>query len=139
VTWSVKTPPSKGPATDAIPHIAPMRPKAAGRFASGTNGSQRFDQINFSHGDARGTLQGTNTNKRHIPGENPSGDLQQYAIMTTAPEKIPPVPNPATARPTMRATLVGATPQSREPTSKIHIAVMKVAFICARLAGWKYL
>jgi hypothetical protein len=52
-------------------------------------------------------------------------------MITTAPEKIPPVPNPATALPTIRATLVGATPQSKEPISKIHMAVMKVAFICA--------
>ena len=32
----MKTPPSKGPATDAIPHIPPISPKAAGLFRSGT-------------------------------------------------------------------------------------------------------
>jgi hypothetical protein len=52
-------------------------------------------------------------------------------MITTAPEKIPPVPNPATALPTIRATLVGATPHSKEPISKIQMAVMKVALICS--------
>lgn len=32
----VKTPPSSGPATEAIPHIPPIKPKAAGLFLSGT-------------------------------------------------------------------------------------------------------
>lgn len=51
-------------------------------------------------------------------------------MITTAPEKIPPVPNPAMALPTIKATLVGATPQIKEPSSKIQMAVMNVALIC---------
>ncbi len=42
--------------------------------------------------------------------------------MTRAPEKIPADPIPATARPMMRATEVGATPQMRDPSSKIPMA-----------------
>lgn len=34
--------------------------------------------------------------------------------MTTAPEKMPPDPRPATARPTIRALLLGAVAQTRE-------------------------
>ena len=33
----VKTPPSKGPATDAIPHMLPIRPIVAGLLRSGTS------------------------------------------------------------------------------------------------------
>lgn len=40
--------------------------------------------------------------------------LQQYAIMTIAPENKPPVPIPAMALPTMSATLLGAVAQMRE-------------------------
>lgn len=41
-------------------------------------------------------------------------NLRQYARMTIAPEKIPPEPSPAIARPTIRALLVGAVAQTRE-------------------------
>jgi len=34
-TFDVKTPPSNGPATDAMPKTAPMRPKYSGLFSSG--------------------------------------------------------------------------------------------------------
>ena len=80
---SVNTPPSRGPATLAIPYIAPMKPVYIGRFT-------------------RGTL---------------------YATMISAPEKIPALPTPATARPMIRAIEFGATPQIREPNSKIPIAM----------------
>jgi hypothetical protein len=43
-----------------------------------------------------------------------SGDLRQYARMTIAPEKMPPEPRPAIARPTIRALLLGAVAQTRE-------------------------
>jgi len=46
----------------------------------------------------------------------------EYAMMTRAPEKIPADPIPAMARPMMRATEVGAAPQTTEPTSKMNIA-----------------
>lgn len=36
VTLSVKTPPNKGPATLAIPYIAPIKPEYIGRLESGT-------------------------------------------------------------------------------------------------------
>lgn len=45
-----------------------------------------------------------------------------YAMMTRAPEKIPADPTPAIARPMMRATEVGAAPQTTEPISKMKIA-----------------
>lgn len=45
------------------------------------------------------------------------------AMIKYAPEKIPADPRPAMARPTMRATLFGATPQMRDPTSKIATAI----------------
>lgn len=45
------------------------------------------------------------------------------AMMRYAPEKTPAEPRPAIARPMMRATLFGATPQMRDPTSKIATAM----------------
>ena len=41
-------------------------------------------------------------------------DSQQYAKMTIAPENMPPTPSPATARPTIKALLLGAVAQTRE-------------------------
>jgi hypothetical protein len=41
-------------------------------------------------------------------------DIQQYARITIHPEKIPPVPIPAKALPTMRALLLGAVAQTRD-------------------------
>jgi len=66
--------PSSGPATEAIPHIDPINPKAAGRFRRG----------------------------------------KQYERITIAPLKSPPTPIPATARPTIKAMLLGATAQMRD-------------------------
>jgi hypothetical protein len=43
-------------------------------------------------------------------------------MIKIAPEKIPAAPTPATARPMMRAVELGATPQIKEPTSKINRA-----------------
>ena len=43
-------------------------------------------------------------------------------MMSTAPLKIPAEPIPATARPIIRAVEVGATPQMREPSSKMKSA-----------------
>jgi hypothetical protein len=62
-------------------------------------------------------------------GLNKKTGSQLYAIITTEPEKIPPVPTPAIALPTIRATLVGATPHISEPSSKTQMAVKKVALI----------
>lgn len=45
-------------------------------------------------------------------------------MMRTAPLKIPAEPIPAMARPMMRAVELGATPQMREPTSKMNRAEM---------------
>jgi hypothetical protein len=47
-------------------------------------------------------------------------------IIMYAPEEIPALPTPAIARPTINTTLVGATPQMREPTSKIKIEIKKL-------------
>ena len=98
VTWSVKTPPSRGPATEAIPHIPPIKPKAAGRLSRGTG------RVRSYHTLAKGARS------------------QQYAKMTIDPEKMPPVPKPARALPTISPTLEGATPQTSEPNSKRQIA-----------------
>jgi hypothetical protein len=46
-------------------------------------------------------------------------------IMTRAPEKMPATPIPATALPTIKTVLDGATAQIREPTSKIKTAARK--------------
>ena len=46
-------------------------------------------------------------------------------MITKAPEKIPATPIPAMARPTIKAVLVGATPQIKEPTSKRVMATKK--------------
>ena len=45
--------------------------------------------------------------------------------MINAPEKIPAEPRPAMARPTIRAVELGATPQTREPTSKMPMPTRK--------------
>jgi hypothetical protein len=50
----------------------------------------------------------------------------EFARMVKPPPRIPPPPIPAIARPIMRAADVGATPQIREPISKIMIKVKKV-------------
>jgi hypothetical protein len=44
-------------------------------------------------------------------------------MMIKAPEKMPAEPNPAIARPMIKAVELGDTPQTKEPTSKIPIAV----------------
>jgi len=46
-------------------------------------------------------------------------------MMTRVPEKMPAEPMPAMARPTIRATEVGAAPQTAEPTSKMKIEIRK--------------
>jgi len=45
--------------------------------------------------------------------------------MTIAPEKMPADPNPATARPMIKAVLFGAAPQIAEPISKRATTVRK--------------
>ena len=47
------------------------------------------------------------------------------ANVTSAPVKIPALPRPATARPTMRAVEFGATPHIRDPSSKMKRATRK--------------
>jgi hypothetical protein len=44
-------------------------------------------------------------------------------MMIIPPEKRPPEPMPAIARPIMRATEVGATPQIRDPSSNMKRAL----------------
>jgi hypothetical protein len=46
--------------------------------------------------------------------------------MTVAPVKVPALPVPAIARPTIKAGEVGAAAQTIEPISKIKMTVMKV-------------
>jgi len=43
--------------------------------------------------------------------------------MMRAPEKMPAEPRPATARPTMRVVDELATPQMRDPSSKMPMAI----------------
>jgi hypothetical protein len=47
------------------------------------------------------------------------------AIVTSAPVKIPALPRPATARPTIKAVDVGARAQTRDPTSKMKTAMRR--------------
>jgi hypothetical protein len=51
-------------------------------------------------------------------------------IMTRAPEKIPATPIPATALPTIKTVLEGATAQMREPISKMKTAAKKAHLTC---------
>ena len=48
--------------------------------------------------------------------------------MVYVPEPIPAAPRPAMARPTISAVLLGATPQMREPSSKIKMEIRKLIF-----------
>ena len=50
----------------------------------------------------------------------------EYAMRVYAPEPIPAAPTPAMARPTIRASEFGATPQIRLPTSKTNMERRKV-------------
>lgn len=45
--------------------------------------------------------------------------------------KMPAAPKPASARPKMRTFMFGATPQTREPSSKSVMADMKTHFVGA--------
>jgi hypothetical protein len=47
----------------------------------------------------------------------------EYATMIRAPEKMPAEPTPAKALPMMRAIELGATPQTKLPSSKTPIAI----------------
>ena len=49
------------------------------------------------------------------------------------PERIPAPPSPAIALPTMNETEVGATPQIREPTSKIRREIRKTHLILKKV------
>ena len=49
------------------------------------------------------------------------------ARMTVPPMEMPAPPNPAMARPTMRAVELGATPQMRLPISKMVTLMRKVS------------
>jgi len=50
-------------------------------------------------------------------------------MVTSAPLKIPADPAPERARPTMKAIELGATAESKEPTSKMKRAARKVSFV----------
>ncbi len=50
----------------------------------------------------------------------------EVATIVKPPPRIPPPPLPAIARPMMRAVEVGATPQIREPISKMTMNAKKV-------------
>ena len=52
----------------------------------------------------------------------------EYAMRVYAPVPMPAAPTPAMARPTMRVSELGATPQMRLPTSKMKMASRKVIF-----------
>lgn len=51
------------------------------------------------------------------------------AIITVAPENMPADPIPAIARPTMKASELGAPPQTADPTSKMRIAIRKMVLV----------
>jgi hypothetical protein len=53
----------------------------------------------------------------------------EYAMMMSAPEKIPALPTPATALPMIKAMEFGATPQIRLPSSNMEIAMRKTYLI----------
>ena len=50
------------------------------------------------------------------------------AMIMMPAEKIPAAPAPAMARPRMRTRMLGATPQTREPSSKMETASMMTCF-----------
>lgn len=53
-------------------------------------------------------------------------------MMTSAPEKIPATPIPATARPTIRTVLDGATAHINDPSSKRKTAHRNAHFAYSR-------
>jgi len=50
-------------------------------------------------------------------------------MVTSAPLKMPADPAPERARPMMKAIELGATAESREPTSKMKRATRKVSLV----------
>lgn len=50
-------------------------------------------------------------------------------MIISAPEKMPAHPIPAIARPMIKAFELGATPQIKDPSSKIAIAVRKTTLM----------
>jgi hypothetical protein len=52
----------------------------------------------------------------------------EKAIMVYVPEPMPAAPRPEMARPTMSVVLLGATPQTREPSSKMNMEMRKLIF-----------
>jgi hypothetical protein len=52
----------------------------------------------------------------------------EKAMIVYTPEPMPAAPRPAMARPTMSTVLLGATPQMREPSSKINMEIRKLIF-----------
>jgi hypothetical protein len=51
---------------------------------------------------------------------------EAYIIRIMAPLNNPPAPKPATARPQIKATELGAAPHITEPISKMKTSVMKI-------------
>lgn len=56
-----------------------------------------------------------------------------WAKVTIAPVKMPALPSPAIARPTIKVTESGATPQMREPSSKTKSAERKTHLMLKRV------
>lgn len=104
---SVKAPPISGPATDAIPYMAPIKPVYMGRFVTGTEYVMTATLL-------------SPISQQHMPGIN---------SLIRAPLEIPAEPNPAMALPQIKAVEFGATPQTNEPSSKIPIARRKTHLI----------
>lgn len=98
---SVKAPPSSGPAIEAIPHTTPNSPNTTGLFGRATALLAQYCDYGY---------------------------LPDSDMMTSPPENIPATPIPATALPTMRTTLDGATAQINEPISNSTTAPRKPHF-----------
>ena len=59
--------------------------------------------------------------------------------ITMAPDMMPADPSPATARPMMKATEVGAAPQMAEPISNSAMAVRKTALMLKKVYSLPYI
>ena len=57
----------------------------------------------------------------------------EAAIASTAPEKMPPDPIPATARPSISPKDLGVAPQTSEPSSKMARETRNTHFVGNRL------
>lgn len=109
----VKTPPSKGPATEAIAHMLLMIPIIRGLLCNGTaQVSPKMCQSAL--GRDRSCLKSWWCSRARSSQQGVTEDLLQCMTIRVEPVKRPPTPAPAMALPTIKTLLLGAVAQIKD-------------------------